>query len=307
MAGGVSGEVGRDTYKGMNASFGDIDGNGYPDIYVSNVHERLQAEGSLLWLNQGNFKKAGYRAFRDGAAAMNILNEKRFGWGAAFGDLDRDGDLDVLQANGMMDDAYDDQYEGCPDYWYWNAQIALTGPDVHGYADRWADVRGRCIFPHEQNRVYLNQGHYFVDVANNVGWTKKGTSRGIALADFDNDGDLDVFVTHMTAPPSLYRNDSEDSYWLGLDLRGNGKTCNRDAIGTKIRIERFSGGRKQVQYREVYASNGLSAQNDHRLVIGLAQTKPESVNVFIQWCGQGAEEERRDLVLNRYHDIGQRR
>lgn len=83
-----------------------------------------------------------------------------------FGDLDRDGMLDILQANGMVDDSYDrhlnngktwkplaifpaaqfkalNSSSSCPDYWYCNAQIALTNPDIHGYADRWADLRGR--------------------------------------------------------------------------------------------------------------------------------------------------------------------
>src|SRR5713101_2942484 len=89
--------------------------------------------------------------------------------------------LDIVQANGMVDNSYDPIYPGCPDYWYWNDKIALTHPDVHGHADRWADLRGRCIFSHELNRVYLNRGNHFVDVAKNVGWTRRGNSRGIAL------------------------------------------------------------------------------------------------------------------------------
>ena len=92
-----------------------------------------------------------------------------FGWGAAAGDMDLDGRLDIVQANGMVDNAYDRLYPGCPDYWYWNDKIALTRPDVHGFADRWADLRGRCIFGAEANRVYLNQGRHFVDVASQVG------------------------------------------------------------------------------------------------------------------------------------------
>ena len=68
------------------ASLGDLDGNGHLDIYVSNVHHKLQAEGSLLWMNGGG---QGASAWTDEAARRNALNEKRFGWGAAIGDLDR--------------------------------------------------------------------------------------------------------------------------------------------------------------------------------------------------------------------------
>ncbi len=125
VKGKLIGDIGRDTYKGMNASFGDLNGDGRPDIYVSNVHEKLQAEGSLLWVNRGGRDAS---AWVDEAVRRNVLNEKRFGWGAALGDLDRDGRLDILQANGMVDNTYDRSYPGCPDYWYWNDKIALTPP-----------------------------------------------------------------------------------------------------------------------------------------------------------------------------------
>src|SRR6266704_5417955 len=186
----------------MNASIGDLDNNGFQDIYVSNVHEKLQAEGSLLWMNNGKLDTDGAGALTDEAMSRNALNERRFGWGAAMGDLDRDGRLDIVQANGMVDNSYDPIYPGCPDYWYWNDKIALTHPDVHGYADRWADLRGRCIFPHEKDRVYLNRGRYFVDVAAKGGWDERGTSRAVAIADFDNDGAPDVVVTHQFAEAS---------------------------------------------------------------------------------------------------------
>ncbi|MEB3359371.1 MAG: FG-GAP-like repeat-containing protein, partial [Synechococcales bacterium] len=271
MRGSLVGSVGHDTYKGMNASVGDVDNDGHLDVYVSNVHEPLQAEGSLLWLNQGTLDKAGAAGFHDEAMRRNALNENRFGWGGAMGDLDRDGRLDILQANGMVDNHSDAQYTptqdsrrpgklapahrfqrdaadpGCPDYWYWNSQIALTPPDVHGYADRWADLRGRCIFPYEANRVYLNRGDRFLDVAPQVGWTELGNSRGIALADLDNDGDLDALVTHQFDPVSIYRNDTTSIQgkappdWIGLQLQGDGRQCNRDAVGTRVVLATASG------------------------------------------------------------------
>lgn len=298
------GDIGRDTYKGMNATFGDLDNNGYLDTYVSNVHEKLQAEGSLLWINQGDLENLGYRNFIDRAVARNAINENRFGWGAAFGDINLDGKLDILQANGMVDDAYDKTNDKCEDYWYWNAQIGLTGPEIHGYADRWSDLRGQCIFPNEANRVYLNQGKYFVDVAEKVGWTKKGTSRGIALADFDNDGDLDVVVTHPSAEPSIYQNESINKKWIGFNLKGNGKTCNSDAVGTRISINYLKGERKITQYRDVFASNGLASQNENRVLFGLGNDKPQVINVEILWCGLFKDKIELDGV-NTYHLIEQ--
>lgn len=303
IRGSLVGEPGRDTYKGMNASIADLDGNGYPDIYVSNVHHVLQPEGSLLWLNDGTLGTRGADALRDRATALNALNEHRFGWGAAVGDLDRDGRIDILQANGMVDNSYDGNTEDCPDYWYWNDKIALTGPNVHGYADRWADLRGRCIFPDEPDRVYLNRGDGFVDVAREVGWDVGQNSRGIALADFDNDGDLDALVTHQFDTASVFRNDSQPRSWLGLELVGNGQSCNRDAAGTRVWLRYPDGADVTEQYREVVSANGFSAQGDRRLLFGLGDYAGP-VTVEIQWCGVGRERIG-DISPNRYHRVEQ--
>ena len=302
VTGALVGTIGQDTYKGMNASTADFDGNGWPDLYVSNVHHKLQAEGSLLWLNDGVTASEPSR-FHDEAMPRGALNERRFGWGAAVGDLDRDGRMDIVQANGMVDTAYepDATQTSCPDYWYWNEKIALTAPTVHGYADRWADLRGRCIFPAEQNRVYLNNGQYFVDVAGKVGWQQKGTSRAVALADFDNDGALDVLVTRQFAPASLYRNKAEEKAWIGIDLVGNGRTCNRDALGSKVTVA----GPEGAQFREQVAANGFSAQSEHRLLFGLGAAKPPGpLTVTVYWCGHGVRQVFR-LETNRYQRLVQ--
>lgn len=301
VRGRLAGEIGRDTYKGMNVSIADFDNRGRPGVYVSNVHEKLQAEGSLLWLQQGSSGTAA--DWVDQAMHRNVLNEKRFGWGAAVGDIDRDGRIDILQANGMVDNAYDAREPGCPDYWYWNDKIALTRPDVHGFADRWADLRGRCIFPSERNRVYLNRGRHFVDVAARVGWSQPGNSRGVALVDLDNDGVLDVLVTHQFAPVSIYRTEAVPALaaraWIGLALSGDGRGCNRDAIGTRVTVE--SPGAQGSQWREVLGANGFSAQGDRRLVFGLGEHHGP-VRVQVQWCGS-REAQVFTLETGRYHQL----
>lgn len=306
-AGRLTGQLGNDTYKGMNVSVADIDNNGSLDIYVSNVHEPLQAEGSLLWMNNGTVASSGWRGFSDKATAKNALNERRFGWGATIGDLNLDGRLDLLQANGMVGDEYDNLYEGCPDYWYWNDQIALTGPNVHGYADKWADLQGRCIFPNEPDRLLINQGQYFVDVAADAGWDDQSSSRGIATADFDNDGDLDTIVTRQFMEAALYENvGSHKHNWLGLEMAGNGISCNSDAVGSKVVVTaqptESNDSAPLVQMRERHASNGFSSQNDGRLLFGLGnRTGP--VSVSINWCGHANTTY--TLKTNQYHVLQQ--
>jgi len=303
IEGRFSGDIGQDTYKGMNASFADLDNNLLPDIYVSNVHVPLQAEGSLMWMNNGDVDTMGWRAFKDQAATRNSLNAHRFGWGAALGDINNDGFQDILQANGMVDDAYDRTSDVCEDYWYWNEKIALTPPDVHGYADQWADLRGRCIFHNQAKRVMLNTGNHFIDVAEQVGWDELETSRGIALVDLDNDGDLDVLVSHQFKPVSVFRNDqSTHTNFIGLALQGNGTSCNTGALGTMVEFHYEENGVPKQHYREVVASNGFSSQGDKRLHVGLG-SHTGTVDVQIHWCGQQITQQR--LKTNQYHDIAQ--
>ncbi|NRA69087.1 MAG: CRTAC1 family protein [Pseudobacteriovorax sp.] len=300
IKGNFVGELGRDTYKGMNATLADLDNNGFEDIYVSNVHVALQAEGSMLWLNNGKVDENGYRAFHDGAVGQNILNENRFGWGAAAADINADGYLDVLQVNGMVNNNYDPIHKGCPDYWYWNEKIALTGPEIHGYAAAYADLRGRCIYPHDKKRMYLNKGSYFVDIADKIGWTDHEVARGVATADFDNDGDLDVVVTQPFAPLAIYKNNSKNLRWVGIELKGNGTTCNRDAIGTRVYLLDKDDQVKQMQ--EVKGSNGLLAQSDRRLYFGLKSYEEQAkVKIAVSWCGQ--KKQYYNLIQNQYTTI----
>ncbi|MEB3358598.1 MAG: ASPIC/UnbV domain-containing protein, partial [Synechococcales bacterium] len=153
----------------------------------------------------------------------------------------------------------------------------------------------------------------FLDVAPQVGWTELGNSRGIALADLDNDGDLDALVTHQFDPVSIYRNDALSVQgkarpdWIGLQLQGDGRQCNRDAVGTRVVLATASG----QQVREVQESNGFSAQGDRRLLFGLGQSadNPAEANtalpeLHIHWCGASAPQVLH-LPPNRYHTIMQ--
>jgi Na+-translocating ferredoxin:NAD+ oxidoreductase RnfD subunit len=310
VTGGIFGSIGRDTYKGMNASMGDVDRNGWLDIYVSNVHMPLQAEGSLLWMT---YPTGGFvPEMRDEATLRGALNEHRFGWGGSLGDLNNDGWLDIVQLNGMVDDTLDKRFPECRNYWYVNEKLMRSGPDIHTYADMWGDLRGYCINGRESNRVYLSRGSdarlQFVDVADRLGWGPETPSRGALLADLDDDGDLDVGVTHLAGPFSLYRNTLDpagkvDAHWLGLTLEGNGATCNRDAAGSQVTIRYLEDGKDVEQMQEVSIANAFAAQGDRRLRFGLGRYSGR-VDVGISWCG-GAAVNVVPLAPDRYHQIRQ--
>jgi hypothetical protein len=316
VSGRFFGSVGRDTYKGMNSSLADVDRNGYLDVYVSNVHVPLQAEGSLLWMNYPSTD--GFTPYlRDEAWQRGALNEHRFGWGAALGDLNNDGWIDIVQTNGMVDDTLDKKYADCPSYWYVNEKLMRSGPEIHTYVDMWGDLRGRCINGREANRVYLSRGdrtkRQFVDVAAKLGWQETFPSRGALLADLDNDGDLDVAITHLAAPLSLYRNTLYENpalsaaaarpHWIGFWLEGNGRSCNRDAAGTQIRMAYNEREKRGQQLREIQIANAFAAQGDRRAHFGLGDFAGP-VDVQISWCG-GPAQVYRGLATDRYHRIKQ--
>lgn len=225
VSGKITGSLGRDTYKGMNASIGDFDRDGSPDVYVSNVHAPLQAEGSLLWMNDS---EPGRIAFHNEATKRRALNPHRFGWGAAVGDLDMDGWPDIVQCNGMVDDAVDRRFDEPKDYWYANARLARTGPEIHTYADQWADLRGYSIWGMQRTRVLMNREGRFEDAAETCGLGQLGNARGAALADFDNDGDLDLIMTHQFSAVDFYENVSQQKNgWIGIELVGSGAGISR--------------------------------------------------------------------------------
>lgn len=313
VAGRMFGEIGRDTYKGMNVSIADYDRNGWQDIYVSNVHHALQAEGSLLWMVRPS-KDPFVPDFSDEATQRGALNERRFGWGAAAGDLDNDGWPDLLQANGMVDDRLDPLHEKDKDYWYVNHKLMQAGPEIHTYADRWGDLRGRTIYPNEARRAYLNLGSrgqpgQFADVAEALGVADPDNSRGVLLADLDGDGDLDALVTNQHGAPSLYRNTlrSEggapaDARFVGLTLSGNGTTTARAAIGTKVVLRYTEGGRPVEQVKELGVMGGFSGQADPRLHFGLGRHRGP-VTATIHWYG--GDPQTVTLEVDRYHHLQQ--
>jgi hypothetical protein len=311
VQGKMFGSIGRDTYKGMNASIGDLDNRGQLDIYVSNVHVPLQAEGSLLWKTYPTHSFVPQ--FHDEATSRGLLNEGGFGWGAAFGDLNLDGWQDVVQVNGMVDDSMDRRFAEPRNYWYAAEKVMLAPPNVHSYVDRWPDLRGYEIFGHQANRVYLSRGDetsmQFVDVAPQVGLTQLGTSRGVALADFNNQGVLDVAITHQFGRLTLYRNTLHEEdlargrvhHWIGLAMQGDGQKISREAIGTQVFVSYSQNGRRVRQMREVQIANGFSAQNDRRLLIGLGDYDGP-VDVEVHWYGAETQTFS-GLGLDQYHAL----
>lgn len=292
IKGTIFGSIGRDTYKGMNVSIADFDQSGWQDVYVSNVHHALQAEGSLYW----KFSKGETEwlpKIEEKATQKSILNDERFGWGASAADLDNDGWIDLAQANGMVDDTFDKTDEECRDYWYVNEKIARSPPSIHRYANKWGDIRGFCIYGKERNRTYINRGPdqkpQFVDVAEQVGLTHLGSSRGVIAADFSNRGRKDLIFTYPFEAPKFYKNiyrgaAAHEPQWIGFDLVSENPLCNREAIGSQVELQVFyNDGHVMTVVQEKQVVSGFSSQADKRIHFGMG-TGINKINAKINWC-----------------------
>lgn len=311
IKGTIFGSIGRDTYKGMNVSIADYDRTGWYGVYVSNVHHALQAEGSLLWMFEPTTKPHEPEIV-ERASQKNVLNENRFGWGAVAADFNNDGWIDLAQANGMIDDSWDKKYEQCPDYWYVNEKVARSPPSIHRYANHWGDLRGMCIYGKEQNRIYLNRGlenrPQFVDMATELGVTEMTNSRGVAAADFENQGRMDLIFTHQFSEPTLYKNKYtsdviDPNNWIGVVLQSKNEKCNREAIGSKVTVKVTKNNDEIFQLtQETQVVSGFSAQSDKRLRFGLGASV-KSFQVMVNWCYGIKQEIFDDLKLNQYNAL----
>lgn len=306
IKGTLFGSIGRDTYKGMNASAADFDREQYLSVYISNVHHAFQAEGSLLWKFSPS-EDPFYPQLTEVAAHRGVLNESRFGWGASATDFDNDGWVDIAQANGMVNDWIDRKFDKCPDYWYVNEKIARSPPSIHRYANKWGDIRGYCIYGEDRDRLYLNRGRgalpQFVDVAEQLEFINTSPSRSMTSADFENRGRRDLLVGHQFDEPSLFRNlnlSSQAPKWIGLQLQSLDARCNRDAYGSRVQIQVQTKNRKSwTIIQEKQAVSGFSSQSDSRLHFGLG-LDTDRVDVKVLWCGQ-FEKKYEQLPFNQYH------
>lgn len=190
--------IGFDTKKGMNVDFGDVDGDGWLEIYVANITtaEYLQ-EGNMLWHNNG-LGPDGQLTFTDIASETGTY-DGGWGWGAKFFDADNDGDLDLLAVNGFIS-------AGEGNYWYDLASWTVKGQDVSD-ARNWPTIGNRSFSGYEKNRFWRNDGRYsFSERAREYGLDSTRDGRGLVCFDYDNDGDLDLFVANQDQQPQLYRN-----------------------------------------------------------------------------------------------------
>ena len=290
--------IGADTKKGMNVDFGDFNGDGWLDVYVTNITTaRYLQEGNMLWRNNGPGAD-GIVRFMDVSPESGTF-DGGWGWGGKFLDHDNDGDLDLFAVNGFIS-------AGEGDYWYDLASWTVVDDDPAD-SRHWPTIGDRSFSGHEPFRFWHNEGdEHFRETAAEIGLASTRDGRGVVSFDYDDDGDLDLFVANQDAAAQLFRNDggSEAGHWLVVRLEADPAT-GTNADGVHARVTAVTDGSRQIRERD--GGVGYAGQSDPRLHFGLGDA--EVVRLLeVRWPDGGMqylEEVPADRLVTLRQDPGQ--
>jgi hypothetical protein len=286
--------IDRGLYFGLGVVMGDYDGDGRLDIYVAN-----DSTPSSLYHNNGDgtFTDVGPQA----GVAYGAEGQEQAGMGVDFGDYDNDGRLDLVKGNfsddtknlyhNNGDGTFTDQtyFAGLGDVGWLFTTFGAKFLDADN--DGWKDVffANGQTFPqmdkYPTGITYAERNLFFHNLHNGkfeeIGLRSgpalaiKKVSRGLATADYDNDGDVEFAVSNMNDAPDLIRHARKGAGHSVL-IKTVGTRSNRDGIGTKVRV--LAGGLTQSD--EVRSGGSYLSSSDLRLHFGLgAATKIDRIEL----------------------------
>lgn len=185
---------------GMGVDAADVNGDGLPELFVTNFEQ----DYNTLYENLGN------NQFQDASDLTGLAAASRpwVGWGTVLADFDNDGRRDVIVTNGHTD-----------------SNLAEMGRDTPF---------------EQPPLVWRNVGKRFELLGSSAGtyFAERYPGRALSVADLDNDGDADIVIGHQDASPALLRNDRDAvSPSSSITLRLIGHTSNRDAIGALVKVQ----------------------------------------------------------------------
>ncbi len=265
---------------GLGVVTADYDGDGDQDVYVAN-----DSVASSLWDNDGKgaFKDVGLSK----GVAFNADGRAQAGMGTDFADYNGDGWLDIalttfsqdlktvyrnIGGKFFVDESqlvgmnvtymqlswgvgfHDFDHDGDSDLFIANGHVY---PQVDGH--------GIGTSFRQANHLFRNEGKRFVEVGKSAGLAVERSFRGAAFGDYDDDGDVDVFVTALDEPGMLLRNDSPKGERHWLEVRLIGTKSNKDGVGARVKVS--SAGKTWIRERKGGGSY-LSA-HDPRLHFGV--------------------------------------
>jgi hypothetical protein len=232
---------------GMGIDTGDFDNSGRMGVAITNFDQEMI----------GLYRSPGAGLFEDVALRTGVgaASRNRLGFGCGFADMNLDGALDLVVANGHIDESVRSRRTG----------VGHAQPPL----------------------LLINQGNgTFVDRAAAAGpaFAQPRVGRGLAFGDFDNDGDVDVLMTTNNGPAVLFRNDQTAGH-RSLRFTLQGTTSNRDAIGATVRIHHDG----IVQSRMVKSGSSYLSQSELPVTFGVGRRDMVD-RVVITWPGGRTEE-----------------
>ena len=252
--------------------WGDADQDGLPDLYVANADAR-----NFFFRNRGDWR---FEAVRQG----HLVTDVGYSYGTSWADYDDDGDLDLFVANFDKENAlYTNDGQG-------NFAIVTTGSLAleRGGASKghaWGDydndgdldlfIANGTYGPDMRNFLYLNRGDGTFRRDTTGAWAAHAdTSAGAAWADYDRDGDLDLFVANWGSSDQVnrfYQNQTAGRHWLAVRLVG--VQSNRFGIGAQVQLNSSAGGTPRQQTRWMFPTTGYGSQNDYEIHFGLGAAR----------------------------------